>query len=154
MVGINGSMASNETLISAICKTVAEILNVPESKISSVKLTSKRSMSLSEMVAFLSYDLIVTSTRTPESYKQALINSVATGGFIRLLHAKSGFQLENTYDLHFNDYSPTYQPTRSPLSEVSLQASKEFVVVSILNHIIATHRIVIIKWYIYDCKAQ
>ena len=125
-------MALNETLISAIHKTVAEILNVPETKISSVKLTSKRSVSLSEMVAFVSYDLNVTSTRTPESYKQALINSVATGGFVALLHAESGFLLENTYDLHFNDYSPTFQPTKSPLSEVFIQAGKEVTVVSVV----------------------
>ena len=115
-------MALNETLLSAIRLTVAEILNIPETKISSLILTSKRIVSLSEMVAFVSYDFNVTSTRTSESYKVALINSVATGGFITILHAKSGYLLENTYDLHFADYSPTFWPTRSPLSEVSFHA--------------------------------
>ena len=115
-------MALNETLLSAIRLTVAEILNIPETKISSLILTSKRIVSLSEMVAFVSYDFNVTSTRTSESYKVALINSVATGGFITILHAKSGYLLENTYDLHFADYSPTFRPTRSPLSEVSFHA--------------------------------
>ena len=125
-------MVSNETLLSSIHKAVAEILNVPETKISSPKLTSKRSVALTGMVAFVSYDLNVTSTRTPESYKQALINSVATGGFVALLHAESGFLLENTYDLHFNDYSPTFQPTKSPLSEAFIQAGKEVTVVSVV----------------------
>ena len=115
-------MALNETLLSAIRLTVAEILNIPETKISSLILTSKRTVSLSEIVAFVSYDFNVTSTRTSESYKVALINSVATGGFITILHAKSGYLLENTYDLHFADYSPTFRPTRSPLSEVSFHA--------------------------------
>ena len=126
-------MVSNVTLLSAIHNAVAEILNVPEKKISSLSLTSKRSVSLSEMLAFVSYDLNVTSTRTPESYKQALMESVSSGGFVSLLHAKSGFLLQNTYDLHFNDYSPTFQPTRSPSSELLREAGEEITAVNIIG---------------------
>ena len=81
------------TLLSAIRTTVAEVLNIPEMKISLPILSSRRRVLLSEAVAFVSYDFNVTSIRTPESYKQALRESVTSGDFVTLLHAKSGILL-------------------------------------------------------------
>ena len=125
------------TLLSAIRTTVAEVLNIPEIKISLPILSSRRRVLLSEAVAFVSYDFNVTSIRTPESFKQALRESVTTGDFVTLLHAKSGILLQSTYDLHFDDYSPTFRPTRSPLSELPLQAGEEMKVVNTIILIIS-----------------
>ena len=62
------------------------------------------------------------------TYKVSLMDAVTTGDFVTLLHAKSGILLERTYDLHFDDYSPTFRPTRSPLSEVSLRGVENMII--------------------------
>ena len=77
-------------------------------------ISSTRRVLLSGM--YVSYDLNLISTRTPESFKAALMESVATGGFVQVLHANSGVLLESTYGLHFVDFSPTSAPTSSPVS--------------------------------------
>ena len=130
-------MTSNATLLSAIHKTVAEILDIPEIKISLPIFSSRRRVLLAGAVAYVSYDFNVTSARTPGSYKQSLMQSVTSGGFITLLHAKSGILLQSTYDLHFDDYSPTFRPTRSPLSDLPLQAGEEMKVVNTIILIIS-----------------
>ena len=130
-------MTSNATLLSAIHKTVAEILDIPERKISLPIFSSRRRVLLAGAVAYVSYDFNVTSARTPGSYKQSLMQSVTSGGFIALLHAKSGILLNSTYDLHFDDYSPTFHPTRSPLSELSFQAGEEMKIVNTIILIIS-----------------
>ena len=115
-------MASNATLPLAIRKTVADILKVPEKNISTPIISSARRVLLSGM--YVSYDLNLISTRTPESFKVALIESVTTGAFVTLLHANSGVLLERTYDLHFDDFSPTSTPTSSPVSTLSSLSGK------------------------------
>ena len=122
LAGINGSMASNATLPSAIRKTVADILKISEKYISMPVISSARRVLLSGM--YVSYDVNLTSTRTPESYKVALMDSVRSGGFVEVLHAKSGVLLERTYDLYFVDFSPTSAPTRSPVSTLLSKAGK------------------------------
>ena len=112
-------MASNAMLPLAIRKTVADILKIPEKNISTPIISSTRRVLLSGVSAFVSYDLNLISTRTPESFKVALIESVTTGAFVTLLHANSGVLLERTYDLHFDDFSPTSTPTSSPVSTLS-----------------------------------
>ena len=124
MSGINGSIASNATLSLAIRKTVADILKVPERNISVPIISSARRVLLSGVFAFVSYDLNLISTRTPESFKAALIESVTTGGFVTLLHTNSGVLLQRTYNLHFDDFSPTFTPTSSPVSTLSSQGGK------------------------------
>ena len=130
MSGINGSITSNATLSLAIRKTVANILKVPERNISVPIISSARRVLLSGVFAFVSYDLNLISTRTPESFKAALMESVTTGGFVQVLHANSGVLLESTYDLRFVDTSPTFAPTGSPVSTLSSQAGKERIISS------------------------
>ena len=115
-------MASNATLPSAIRKTVADILKISEKYISMPVISSARRVLLSGM--YVSYDVNLTSTRTPESYKVALMDSVRSGGFVEVLHARSGVLLQSTYDLYFVDFSPTSAPTSSPVSTLSDQAGK------------------------------
>ena len=121
-------MASNATLPLAIRKTVADILKISEKYISMPVVSSTRRVLLSGM--YVSYDLNLISTRTPESFKVALMESVTTGGFVQVLHANSGVLLESTYDLHFVDTSPTFAPTSSPVSTLSSQAGKERIISS------------------------
>ena len=64
----------NVTLSSAIRRTVAEILNISEKSISIPIISPKRRMLLSGV--YVTYDLNVTSYRTPEWYKSALTESV------------------------------------------------------------------------------
>ena len=119
-------MASNATLPLAIRKTVADILKISEKNISMPVISSARRVLLSGM--YVSYDLNLISTRTPESFKAALMESVTTGGFVQVLHANSGVLLESTYDLRFVDTSPTFAPTGSPVSTLSSQAGKERII--------------------------
>ena len=121
-------MASNATLPLAIRKTVADILKISEKNISMPVISSTRRVLLSGM--YVSYDLNLISTRTPESFKAALMESVTTGGFVQVLHANSGVLLESTYDLRFFDFSPTFAPTGSPVSTLSSQAGKERIISS------------------------
>ena len=116
-------MASNATLPSAIRKTVADILKISEKYISMPVISPTRRVLLSGM--YVSYDLNLINTRTPESFKAALMESVTTGGFVQVLHANSGVLLESTYDLHFVDYMPTTRPTSSPSSVFSNQEGKQ-----------------------------
>ena len=116
-------MAFNATLPLAIRKTVADILKISEKNISMPVISPTRRVLLSGM--YVSYDLNLISTRTPESFKAALMESVTTGGFVQVLHANSGVLLESTYDLHFVDFSPTFAPTGSPVSTILSQAGKE-----------------------------
>ena len=101
-------MAFNATLPLAIRKTVADILKISEKNISMPVISSTRRVLLSGM--YVSYDLNLISTRTPESFKAALMESVTTGGFVQVLHANSGVLLVSTYGLHFVDTSPTFAP--------------------------------------------
>ena len=121
-------MASNATLPLAIRKTVADILKVPEKNISVPIISSARRVLLSGM--YVSYDLNLISTRTPESFKVALMESVTTGGFVQVLHAHSGVLLESTYDLRFFDFSPTFAPTSNLVSTLSSPAGKERIISS------------------------
>ena len=116
-------MAFNATLPFAIRKTVADVLKISEKDISMPVISSTRRVLLSGM--YVSYDLNLISTRTPESFKVALMESVTTGGFVQVLHANSGVLLESTYGLHFVDTSPTSAPTSSPVSTLSSPAGKE-----------------------------
>ena len=116
-------MAFNATLPLAIRKTVADILKISEKDISMPVISSTRRVLLSGM--YVSYDLNLISTRTPESFKAALMESVTTGGFVQVLHANSGVLLVSTYGLHFVDTSPTSAPTSSPVSTLSSPAGKE-----------------------------
>ena len=88
-------MAFNATLPLAIRKTVADILKISEKYISMPVISPTRRVLLSGM--YVSYDLNLISTRTPESFKAALMESVTTGGFVQVLHANSGVLLESTY---------------------------------------------------------
>ena len=116
-------MATNATLLLAIRKTVSEVLNISEKAISSPILSSNRRVLLSGMS--VSYDINVTSHRSSESFKQALMDSVTAGDFVTLFNAKSGVLLEETFDLQFIDYSPTSLPTSSPSSLFSNEAGKK-----------------------------
>ena len=119
-------MASNATLLLGIRKTVADILKISEKNISLPVISSTRRVLLSGM--YVSYDLNLISTRTPESFKAALKESVTTGGFVQVLHANSGVLLESTYDLHFVDFSPTFAPTSRPVPITSSQAGKKRII--------------------------
>ena len=121
-------MAFNATLPLAIRKTVADILKISEKDISMPVISSTRRVLLSGM--YVSYDLNLISTRTPESFKAALMESVTTGGFVQVLHANSGVLLVSTYGLHFVDTSPTSAPTSSPVSTLSSPAGKERIISS------------------------
>ena len=121
-------MVSNVTLLLAIHRTVAETLRISEKTISSPILTPNRRALLSGM--FVSYVINVTSYRTTESFKLALMDSVTSGDFVALLKAKSGIMIESTYNLHFDDYSPTLRPTINPSSILSNQAGKEMMIVA------------------------
>ena len=111
-----------------IRETVAEILQISEKKISLPILTSTSASASSRRVLlsgmFVSYDINVTSYRTPESFKLALTESVSSGNFVTVLKAKSGIEIESTNDLHFDDYSPTSNPTMSPSSVLSSRAGE------------------------------
>ena len=119
-------MASNATLLLAIRKTVADILKISGKNISMPVISPTRRVLLSGM--YVSYDLNLISTRTPESFKVALKESVTTGGFVQVLHANSGVLLESTYDLHFVDFSPTFAPTSRPVPITSSQAGKKRII--------------------------
>ena len=121
-------MAFNATLPLAIRKTVADILKISEKYISMPVISPTRRVLLSGM--YVSYDLNLISTRTPESFKAALMESVTTGGFVQVLHSNSGVLLESTYGLHFVDTSPTSAPTSSPVSTLSSPAGKERIISS------------------------
>ena len=88
---------------------------------------------------FVSYDINVTSHRTPESFKLALTESVSSGNFVTVLEAKSGIEIESTHDLHFDDYSPTSKPTMSPSSVLSSRAGEFTTKVTIVNMILSAY---------------
>ena len=119
-------MAFNATLPLAIRKTVADILKISEKYISMPVVSSTRRVLLSGM--YVSYDLNLISTRTPESFKAALMESVTTGGFVQVLHANSGVFVERTYDLRFFDFSPTFAPTSNLVSTLLNKAGKKRVI--------------------------
>ena len=123
-----------------IRETVAEILQISEKTISLPILTSTSASASSRRVLlsgmFVSYDINVTSYRTPESFKLALTESASSGNFVTVLKAKSGIEIESTYDLHFDDYSPTSKPTMSPSSVLSSRAGEFTTKVTITNTIL------------------
>ena len=127
-----------------IRKTVSEILSIPEKTITLPKISSSRRVLLSGI--YVSYDINITSYRTPESYKLALTEAMVSGAFVSLIEAKSTVGIQSMYDLHFDDYSPTSQPSISPLSLLSGSKGMVFVTIdrivpkywsiSILNNIL------------------
>ena len=123
-----------------IRETVAEILQISEKTISLPILTSTSASASSRRVLlsgmFVSYDINVTSYRTPESFKLALTESVSSGNFVTVLKAKSGIEIESTHDLHFDDYSPTSKPTMSPSSVISSRAGELTTKVTMINTIL------------------
>ena len=123
-----------------IRETVAEILQISEKTISLPILTSTSASASSRRVLlsgmFVSYDINVTSYRTPESFKLALTESVSSGNFVTVLKAKSGIKIESTHDLHFDDYSPTSKPTMSPSSVLSSRAGELTMKVTTMNTIL------------------
>ena len=116
------SMASNSTFLLIVRKTVAEILNISETKISIPILSSKKRILV--IGTLVLYSLNVTSTRTPESYRLILIESISTGEFDTLLRTKSGIQLLSTADFSLDNFSPTSRPSMSPAYVFSSQIGK------------------------------
>ena len=86
-----------------------EILNISETKISIPILSSKKRILV--IGTLVLYSLNVTSTRTPESYRLILIESISTGEFDTLLRTKSGIQLLSTADFTLDNFSPTSRPS-------------------------------------------
>ena len=127
----------NVTLSSAIRRTVAEILDISEKSISIPIISPKRRMLLSGV--YVTYDLNVTSYRTPEWYKSTLTESVEKGHFITLLSSKAGVVLGISYDLHFDDYSPTSRPISSPSFVLSKQAGMQTIMSNIIDSIICDY---------------
>ena len=146
-------MAFNATLPSAIRKTVADILKISEKYISMPVISPTRRVLLSGM--YVSYDLNLISTRTPESFKVALMESVTTGGFVQVLHANSGVFVERTYDLRFFDFSPTFAPTSNLVSTLSSPAGKERIISSkIIPFQWLIDMLITPMFLLYDCLSK
>ena len=120
--GIDKSMASNSTFLLTVRKTVAEVLNISETKISIPILSTGKRVLLTG--ALVLYNFNITSARTPESYRLTLTESVSTGGFDTILRMNSGVQVLSTSGFTLEDFSPTSKPSMSPAYVFSNEVGK------------------------------
>lgn len=115
--GVSLSQTSNAPFTEAIVESVSETLKVPREAVTGVSIIENRRMLLSSVT--VSYTLHIISGMTSDYFVNEMEASIASGTFLSTITAKSAIQISSVYDLRFLDYSPTANPTNSPIQSLS-----------------------------------
>ena len=114
--GVSLSQVSNAQFTEAIVESVSETLKLPVEAVRGISVVENRRMMLSSVT--VSYTLQIISGMTSDYFVNELQTSITNGKFLAILSTKSTIQISGVYDLRFMDYSPTANPTSSPVQSL------------------------------------